>query len=65
MQTRVGYVALTSFLMPLRKSSSSVSAGSLIYKIGQVIFLLEIKQGNLCKALNTVNIKPTFPGVAA
>lgn len=59
-QTRVG-CDLTSFLMPLSKSSS-VSTGSLIYKTGQVVFLLKMKQGNLCKALHTVNIQSTFHG---
>lgn len=55
-------LALTSF-MPLSKSSS-VSTGSLMYKIGQVIFLLQNKQGNLCKLLNTGNVKSTLHGFA-
>lgn len=48
--------------MPLGKSASSVSAGSLIYKIGLMIFLLKINQGDLCKALNTVSIESTLHG---
>lgn len=53
--------ACTSFV-PLSKSASSVSAGSLIYKIGLMIFLLKINQGNLCKALNTVSMESTLRG---